>query len=229
MDVFGFGFAPRIAKLYKQQLYSFEKMETYRSKGYSILPSGYINVELIEENWDAILRLITSIKLKHCTASQIFKRLNSYSRQHPVYRALKEYGKIIKTIYILRYINSLRLRQAIQQQLNIVELSNRLSSAITVANGGEMIFLTHREQLIADACKNLIKSAITCWNYLFMTRHIQKLKTEKEKKEFIAALKEGTVIAWKHIYFNGLYDFSDEKLADSFNLLHSQNYDLGVV
>ena len=226
MDLFGFGFAPRIAKLYKQNLYAFEKIEMYREKGYSILPDGYINVELIKENWDAILRLLVSIKLKHCTASQIFKRLNSYSRQHPVYRAIKEYGKIIKTIYVLRYINSVGLRQEIQKQLNIVELSNRFSSAITVANAGEMIFLNHRDQLIADACKNLIKSAITCWNYLYMTRYIQKLKTEKKKQEFIAALKQGTVIAWRHIYFNGLYDFSEEKLIDSFDLLFSQNYDL---
>ena len=226
MDLFGFGFAPRIAKLYKQKLYAFEKIKTYRDKNYSILPEGYINVELIEENWNAILRLLVSIKLKHCTASQIFKRLNSYSRQHPVYRAIKEYGKIIKTIYILRYINSVGLRQEIQKQLNIVELSNRFSSAITVANAGEMIFLNHRDQLIADACKNLIKSAITCWNYLYMTRYIQKLKTEKEKEEFIVALKQGTVIAWRHIYFNGLYDFSEEKLTDSFDLLFSQNYDL---
>ncbi|MEN0048101.1 MAG: Tn3 family transposase [Bacteroidota bacterium] len=226
MDLFGFGFAPRIAKLYKQHLYAFEKIETYRNKGYSILPDGYINTELIEENWDAILRLLVSIKLKYCTASQIFKRLNSYSRQHPVYRAVKEYGKIIKTIYVLRYINSVKLRQAIQQQLNIVELSNRFSSAITVANAGEMIFLNHRDQLIADACKNLIKSAVTCWNYLYMTRHIQKLKTEKQKKEFIHALKQGTLIAWRHIYFNGVYDFSKEKLTDSFDLLFSQNYDL---
>jgi TnpA family transposase len=37
-----------------------------------------------EINWDKILRLITSIKLKEYTASQIFRRLNSCSRQHPV-------------------------------------------------------------------------------------------------------------------------------------------------
>jgi TnpA family transposase len=105
MDILGFGFAPRIAKLHRQQLYSFEKIADYKEHRYSVLPNGHINVELIEENWDAILRLVTSIKLKHCSASQIFKRLNSYSRQHPVYQALKEYGKIIKTIYILRYID----------------------------------------------------------------------------------------------------------------------------
>jgi len=228
MDLLDFGFAPRIAKLYRQQLYSFEKRVTYQEKGFQVLPAGYINVELIAENWDAILRLITSVQLKHCTASQIFKRLNSYSRQHPVYQALKEYGKIIKTVYLLRFIDSLELRQAIQKQLNIIELANRFSSAVSVANGGEMIFATYREQLISDACKNLIKSAITCWNYLFLTRHIQQIKNVKEKLELIDRIKAGTAIAWRHIYFNGLFDFSDEFLLDSFDLLSSQNYDLDL-
>lgn len=228
MDLLDFGFAPRIAKLHKQQLYSFEKRASYADMGYQVLPSGYINVDLIAENWDAILRLVASIQLKQCTASQIFKRLNSYSRQHPVYQALKEYGKIIKTIYLLRYMDSLELRQAIQKQLNVIELANRFSSAVSVANGGEMIFSTHREQLISDACKNLIKSIITCWNYLFLTRHIQQIKDVKEKLELIEHIKAGTAIAWRHIYFNGLFDFSDEFLVDSFNLLISQNYDLNL-
>jgi len=100
MNLLGFEFAPRIASVYKQQLYAFARNPEFSKKGYKILPDGYINTELIEENWDNILRLLTSIKLKECTASQIFRRLNSYSRQHPVYKALKEYGKIVKTIFL---------------------------------------------------------------------------------------------------------------------------------
>jgi TnpA family transposase len=41
--------------------------------------------------------------LKVTTASQLFKRLNSYSNQHPLYQALKEFGKIIKSRFILKY------------------------------------------------------------------------------------------------------------------------------
>ena len=35
-------------------------------------------------------------------------------------------------------------------------------------------------------------------------------------------------MAWQHIYFHGLYDFSDEKLADSFDLLAAQNFSLNL-
>jgi TnpA family transposase len=34
---------------------------------------------LIEQNWDDILRLIATLKLKEVTASDLFRRLNSYS------------------------------------------------------------------------------------------------------------------------------------------------------
>lgn len=63
---------------------------------------------------------------------------------------------------------------------------------------------------------------------MFMTRHIQQIKDVKEKMELIQHFKAGTAIAWRHIYFNGLFDFSDEFLLDSFNLLNSQNYDLNL-
>ena len=42
-------------------------------------------------NWDDILRLIATIKLKEVTASELFRRLNSYSKQHALYHALKAF------------------------------------------------------------------------------------------------------------------------------------------
>ena len=228
MNLLGFEFAPNIAKVYKQRLYAFAKNIEYTEKGYKILPNGYINTELIAENWDNILRLITSIKLKECTASQIFKRLNSYSRQHPVYKALKEFGKIAKTIFLLKYIDDVELRQAIRKQLNKIENANRFSDAIRFANNGESIFPTRQEQKVAESCTRLIKNAIICWNYLYLSSQIQQAKTPERKKEIVEAIKAGSVMAWQHIYFHGLYDFSDEKLADSFDLLAAQNFSLNL-
>ena len=44
-------------------------------------------------------------------------------------------------------------------------------------------------------------------------------------------VRAGSAMAWKHIYFHGIYDFSDEKLTDSFNLSDFQNrpLDLDVI
>jgi TnpA family transposase len=48
------------------------------------LPDGYIDTDLIAEHWEDILRFVATIKLKETTASQLFKRLNSYSKHHPL-------------------------------------------------------------------------------------------------------------------------------------------------
>jgi TnpA family transposase len=45
------------------------------------------------QQWDEILRMIATIKLKEVTASDLFRRLNSYSKQHALYRALKAFGQ----------------------------------------------------------------------------------------------------------------------------------------
>ncbi|MDW3651898.1 MAG: Tn3 family transposase [Bacteroidia bacterium] len=226
MDLLGFGFSPNIAKLYDQTLYTFkeQKIAQYAQKGYPLLPKAYINEKLIRDNWNEILRVLVSLKLKYCTASQVFKRLNSYSKQHPLYAALKEYGRMVKTLHVLRFTDDLEMRQEGRKSANAIESSNRLSSAVFFANGGEMIFLTRPEQQIAEACKRLIKNSIICWNYLYLTRKIQRAHNPEH---LIEAAKETTANAWKHLYFNGTYDFSNENLADSFNLIHSQNYELG--
>jgi TnpA family transposase len=97
-----FIFAPRIKGLKKQLLHGLEKRKVYEQKGYKILPDKYINRQLIEENWDDVLRFIATINLKETTASQLFKRLNSYSKQHRLYRDLKSFGKIIKSLFIFK-------------------------------------------------------------------------------------------------------------------------------
>ena len=68
------------------------------------------------------LRFIVTIKLKYSTASQIFKRLSSYAKQNPLYKALKEFGRITKTIFILKYYDDLNLRQEIEKQLNKISM-----------------------------------------------------------------------------------------------------------
>ncbi len=113
----GFTFAPRIKNFGKQRLYSFEKRKSYEELDYEILPDGYIDAEIIAENWDMILRFIATIKLKHTTALQLFRRLNSYSKQHPLYHAIKKFGKIPKSDFLLCYMDDAALRQAIEIQL----------------------------------------------------------------------------------------------------------------
>jgi hypothetical protein len=42
---------------------------------------------------------------RRTTASDLFRRLNSYSKQHGLYQALKAFGQILKSHFILRVID----------------------------------------------------------------------------------------------------------------------------
>src|SRR5262249_6700672 len=64
-----------------------------RDCAWKIKPAGYADDEMVIQQWDEILRMIATIKLKEVTASDLFRRLNSYSKQHALYRALKAFGQ----------------------------------------------------------------------------------------------------------------------------------------
>ncbi|MEM7374982.1 MAG: Tn3 family transposase [Bacteroidota bacterium] len=228
MDLLGFEFSPIIAKIHEQRLYSFETIAVYKQKGYPILPSAYVQQNKIKDNWQEILRLVCSLKLKYALPSEIFTRFNSYSRQHPLYQALKEYGRMIKTLHILNYIDQLELRQEAKFMQTYAENNNKFNKAIAFNNGGDLIFLTRQEQLMAEACKNLIKNAIICWNYLYLTRLVQQEKTPQRKQEMIELIKQASLLKWAHISFNGQYDFSEQFLTDSFDLINPNGYKLNL-
>ncbi len=187
----------------------------YQELGYQVLPKRKINIEIIEENWDNILRFILTIKSRRTTASQLLKRLTSYSKHHKLFTAIKEFGKIIKTDFLLTYIDDVGLRQRIEKQLNKVESANRFSKAVFFGNNAEFIFATQEEQNIANNCKRLIQNAIILWNYLYIDKKLQEAKSQSQKDEIIEAIKNSSIVHWSHINFYGTYDFTkiDKKVS----------------
>ncbi len=200
-------FAPRLKRIGNQTLYGFAAKSTYQKRGYAIVPSRSINHKLILRNWDDILRFMATIKLKHTSASQLFKRLSSYAKDHPLYQALKEFGRIIKTNFILTYYDDLELRQRIEKQLNKIELSNKFSKAVFFANNQEFQEGTKEEQEIATACKVLIQNTIVLWNYLYLSQQLVEMNDD-EKIEALSSIKKGSLISWRHVNLQGEYDFT---------------------
>ena len=214
----GFSFAPRIKGIGKQTRYLF-RPKNRAHPDWKIAPHKTINANLIRENWDDLLRLVTTIKLKENTASDIFRRLNSYSRQHALYQTLKAFGQIIKSLFILRYIDDVELRQAIEKQLNKVELANRFTRAVAVGNPREYSQTEKAEQEMVESCNRLIKNSIICWNYLYLERQLERTTDPQARKNLLQTISTHSPMTWAHINMLGEYDFSEEKLKDSVGIL----------
>ncbi|MFZ8401486.1 Tn3 family transposase, partial [Staphylococcus aureus] len=73
--------------------------------------------------------------------------LGSYSRQNSLATALREMGRIEKTIFILNYISDESLRRKIQKGLNKGEAMNGLARAIFFGKQGELRERTIQHQL----------------------------------------------------------------------------------
>ena len=125
---------PRFVTIHRQRLYSIDAVSTYKEQAYKLVPDARIDYEHLVEQWDNILRFVASIKLGYTQASTLLKRLNSYARQHPLYKALKDLGRLYKTEYILRYVDEANLRATVEGMLTKVEHSNKFSSAVTLGN-----------------------------------------------------------------------------------------------
>ena len=219
----GFEFAPRIKGLGRQLLYAFKNRKYNEEQDHMLLPDRYIHEAFIEEQWDEVLRFIATIRLRVTTASQLFRRLNSYSKQHPLYQALKEFGKIPKTLFILKYVDDPAFRQAIEKQLNKVEGSNKFARAISFGHNQEFVQSEKEDQEIAEGCRRLIKNAIVCWNYLYLSRELAVEKNKERRVELIEAIRNGSVVTWRHFNLHGEFDFSDERMIDSVGLTVPQN------
>jgi TnpA family transposase len=143
-SLMGFRFAPRIRNLPNLKLYMLgENSNSNLSK----LIKGTINEKLIEKNYDNILRLAHSIREQKVTSSLILGKLGSYSRNNALANALKELGRIEKTIFILEYASNPEFRRRIQTGLNKGEESHGLARAIFFGRRGQFWERDLQEQL----------------------------------------------------------------------------------
>ena len=212
----GVMFAPRIKHFKDQQLYGINLPKSYQNLDYTLVPKRKINFQLIEDNWDDILRFMVTVKERQTTVSLLLKRLTSRGKQHKLYSALQELGRLVKTNFLLQYIDQVVLRQQVEKQLNKIEASNKFSKAVFFGNNQEFTVATIEEQNIANNCKRLIQNAIILWNYLYLTKKHKEAPTEEQKSDIVKTLKQSSIIHWSHINFYGEYDFtrSSKKVHD---------------
>jgi hypothetical protein len=130
------------------------------------------------------------------------------------------------TEVILKYCDDLDLRQAIEKQLNKVEGSNKFSKAVSFGHSHEFIQGQKEDQEVAESCRRLIKNAIVCWNYLYLSQLLAEEKNEERRTVLLEAVRNGSAATWAHFNLHGEFDFSDKRMVDSMNLTPPKNLGL---
>lgn len=165
LHLFGYQFAPRYKDIYDtvtKSLYSFRHPSRYSDL--PLKPIRKINTRLIIGEWENIQRIILSLAMKETTQYIITSKLSSYARKNKTKRALWEYDNIIKSLYLLDYVDSPPLRRNVQQALNRGENYHQLRRAIAYANFGKLRFRSEYEQNIWNDCSRLLTNCILYYN-----------------------------------------------------------------
>ncbi|WP_338142447.1 Tn3 family transposase, partial [Sphingomonas koreensis] len=170
----GFRFAPRIRDLNERRLYGLSPLDPWPTL--RALVAGPINVRAIEENWDETLRLAASIRAGTVSASAMLRKLSGYPRQNPVARALREIGRIERTLFMLDWFDDPEQRRRTGSILNKGEARNALARAIFFNRLGELRDRTFENQRHRASGLTLATAAVTLWNTVYLDRAIRHLR-----------------------------------------------------
>lgn len=221
LDSYGYRFAPRYRDLRSKvdSLVSFKSPSQY--EGYLIKPARKINEAMIIAEWPNILRILASLGQREVTQSTIIRKLSSYARTNQTKKAMWELDSVYQTLYILNFIDDVRLRQSVQKALNRGEAYHRFRRAIAYVNSGKFRVQTEAEQQVWNDCSRLIANAIIYYNTALLSR----VYDQKRAAGDTAAIKilEGiSPVAWQGVNMFGNFEFSPKESDVDLDALAAQ-------
>jgi TnpA family transposase len=211
MHLLGFRFAPRIRDLADKRLFVAGKQTEYPSL--AALIGGTINVKHIRTHWDEILRLATSIRQGTVTASLMLRKLGSYPRQNGLAVALRELGRIERSLFTLDWLQNVELRRRVHAGLNKGEARNALARAVFFNRLGEMRDRSFENQRYRASGLTLVTAAIVLWNTVYLERAIQANRDHGQPVDE-NLLQHVSPLGWEHINLTGDYVWRQDRRVE---------------
>ncbi|GAA3605542.1 hypothetical protein GCM10022236_04290 [Microlunatus ginsengisoli] len=209
-DLAGLRFSPRIRDIGRLQLYRLGAGPFWRDRYPHAGPllTQPIQTQLIVDHWSDLLRLVGSMKFGHTTASLLIAKLHASSRQNSLARALQEYGRLVRTICLSRYIANEELRRRVRRQLNKGESLHALAATYSSPTKARSDAGTD-DQVDQALCLTLVTNAVVLWNTTYLGDTLDALRADGHPIPADGAAHL-TPAQHDHINFYGTYTFDFE-------------------
>ena len=200
----GYQFSPRLADIGGARFWRVDPRADYG--GLDGLAKHRANMPLVVQNWDDLLRLAGSLKLGTVQASGLIRTLQTKDRPTRLARALEEWGRVVKSLYMLSYIDDEAYRRRILVQLNRGEGRHQLARAVFHGKRGELRQRYREGQEDQLGALGLVVNVIVLWNTLYMDAALAQLRAEDfdVRDEDVARLSP---LGYEHINMLGRYAF----------------------
>lgn len=168
--LFGIDLMPRIRRWKDLTFYKADDMMELKNIGN--LFKGKIDWDLIEKYWEDMMQVVLSIQHGKVSSDLILSKLNSRNKSSKLYRAFRELGNVIRTLFLLGFISDPDLRETITAETNKVESYNNLSDWVRFAS--EIIVASNDTVEMEKAIKynTLLSNMVILQNVIDISRII---------------------------------------------------------
>jgi TnpA family transposase len=152
--------------------------------------------------------LATSIHAGTVTASAMLRRLAAFPRQNGLAVALREVGRLERTLFTLDWIRNLDLRRRAHAGLNKGEARNALARALFFNRLGELRDRRFENQVFRASGLNLLVAAIILWNSRYLAAAFESLRRDGQPLR-PDIMKHVAPLGWEHISLTGDYIWNE--------------------
>ncbi|TAL55812.1 Tn3 family transposase [Pandoraea sp.] len=200
--VVGINLMPRMRNIKDLVLYKADRRRKY--KHIDSLCRQAIDWALIERHYADMMRVAVSIKAGKMTPSTILRRLGSESTKNKLYFAFRELGRVIRTLFLLKYLNEPDLRRTIHAATNKSEQFNDFAQWLMFGGEGVIAENVRHEQRKVIKYNHLVANMVILYNVQWMSRKLKELQ-EKGHPVDAAVLKVLSPYRREHINRFGDY------------------------
>ena len=136
--------------------------------------------------------------------SQLLKKFASYPRQHELALALREIGRVERTLFIIEWLLDVDMQRRAQIGLNKGEAHHALKNALRIGRQGEIRDRTAEGQHYRMAGLNMLAAIIIYWN----TKHLGHAVDRRRRAGLDCStnmLAHISPLGWAHILLAGEY------------------------
>jgi TnpA family transposase len=201
----GFQFSPRLSDVGATRLWRIDRTADYGVL--NDLSRHPLRTQLIVDHWDDLLRLAGSLSTGTVQAESLVRTLQRGDRPTKLGRALQELGRVIKTLFVLNYIDDEAYRQRLLTQLNRGEGRHKLARVVFYGQRGELRQRYREGQENQLTTLSLAINAIIVWNTLYLERALDALRAAGHavRDEDVARLSP---LVHERVNVSGRYSFS---------------------
>ena len=201
-SLLGYLFHPRIRDLASKKLHVFDPRAAPKElKG---LTGDRIRETTIIANWPDVLRCIATMLSGRMQPSQFLKKLAARPRQHDLAIALREIGRVERTLFIIEWLLNADMQRRANIGLNKGEAHHALKGALRIGRQGEIRDRTTEGQHFRIAGLNLLTAIIIYWN----TKQLGVAAAKRQNAGLDCSpdlLAHISPLGWAHILLTGEY------------------------